>query len=390
MECAIERSRSQARAESPKARAPRTANGWHRSRRGQTAHGLVEQNLDIPAQRHQIAPELREAVHRKDGKSDAGEAESRRAEYAGQTEPHRQLPDEKLEQRAQSEIGEQQQTGGRAHQDGVAAERHGEDAVNDAGSHDHHQQEYAEQGHQLADESRERAAAGGREPRSPAARRELRADGISGRNRRDDVKNRGQDGAEQKLRVVQRGIGEDVLLDDQAAGRESRRLRHGFRGKRRSGRGDGAGERTRRAVSGREKLPVIEHDDLGPLAGNQVPLEIRRDIDRRDGVARAYRVHRARQIIGSFGDADARGRGDRLHVGQRRRRAVGVHDADAQTADDRVAERPCEQGEGYQRNADRQEKRQPIAPHPAQLARRDEQEPGTTRRFHYRLPGTVT
>ena len=204
------------------------------------------------------------------------------------------------------------------------------------------------------------------------------------------MKNCGQHGAEQKLRVVQRGIGEDVLLDDQAAGRESRRLRHGFRGKRRRGRGDGAGERTRRAVSRREKLPVVEDDDLGALAGNEVPLEIHRDIDRRDGVARAYRVHRARQIIGAFGDGDARRRGDRLHVGQRRRRAVSVHDAHAQVTDDRVAECPCEQGEGYQGNSDRQEERQPIAAHPAQLARRDEQKSGASRPFHYCLPGTVT
>ena len=69
---------------------------------------------------------------RQHGKADAGKAEGRRAEDAGQAEAEGEVADEQLKQRADAEIGGDQQAGGGADQHGVAAERHLEDAVDDA------------------------------------------------------------------------------------------------------------------------------------------------------------------------------------------------------------------------------------------------------------------
>ena len=130
---------------------------------------------------------------------------------------------------------------GRSHHQGVAPERHPEEAVNDAGVDDHHQNEDAEQRRELADERGQRAAAGGAQPGAQAAARELGADRIAGGDRDDDVEDVRQDRAQQELRVVQRRIGEHILFDDERA--RSERFRGGGRRVRqcRRRRGNGVG-----------------------------------------------------------------------------------------------------------------------------------------------------
>ena len=134
--------------------------------------------------------------------------------------PSREIARQKLEQAAEREIGDDQKAGRGPHQHRVAAKRNLVDAVDDAGVDDHHHDEDRKQRRELADERGERAAAGGSEPGAQAAPRELGTDRISGRNRGHDMKDRGQDGAQQKLGVVQRRVGQNILLDDQRARRE--------------------------------------------------------------------------------------------------------------------------------------------------------------------------
>jgi hypothetical protein len=85
------------------------------------------------------------------------------------------------------------------------------------------------------------------------------------------VQNGGQDRPKQKLRKVEGGIGERVLLDGDGAGMKGRgrsRLGQG-----RSRRVDRARQRARSVVPGREVLPVVEDDDLRPLLRLKVLLE---------------------------------------------------------------------------------------------------------------------
>ena len=110
----------------------------------QSANRLVEQNLDVPAQRQQGAPELRETVHRQDWEADAGKAEGRIAHEGGEAHPERQIAGEQLEQTAERKIGEQQKTRRGPHQQRVAAKRNVEEAMDYAGVHDHHEDEDGE------------------------------------------------------------------------------------------------------------------------------------------------------------------------------------------------------------------------------------------------------
>ena len=328
-----------------------------------------------------------EAAHRDQREADAGKPKGRVAYDGGEAHARREIAHQQLKQTAEREIGNHQERGARSHDQGVAPERHAEEAVNNHGVDDHHQNEDAEQRRELADERRQRAAAGGAQPSAQAAPRELGADRIAGGDGDNDVEDVRQDRSQQELRVIQRRIGEHIFFDDERAGSE--RFRGGGRRVRqcRRRRGNGAGKRRRSAVAGREVLPVVENDNSRALAVDQIALEILGDIDRGDRVSGAYRVHRAGHVAGALRDAHAGRRRNRLDIDQRCRRSVGVDDADPEVANDRVAENPSQNGEGDNRHADRQEEREPIAPHPAQFARGDETEAGPRRRLHRRLSG---
>ena len=74
--------------------------------------------------------------------------------------------------------------------------------------------------------------------------------------------------------------------------------------------GDGGGKRIAQArgrnAGRRQELLVIEPDDLRAAPGLQVALEIRRDIDCRDRLARSYVLHRRGQRTGAVDDMQAR------------------------------------------------------------------------------------
>ena len=196
--------------------------------------------------------------------------------------------------------------------------------MEDARHHDHQQQEDAEVGQQLADQGRERAAAGAAQPCADAAAAELGADGVARRDRDHDVQHGRQDGAQQELRVVQGWIGEHVLLDHQRPDRSAQGLRRTHRGHGGRGRGDGFAQAFAGDVAGGEELVVVEDHDLWPPPGQHVAFEIRRNIDRRDCLARADRTGRGREIVGALRHLDAGCRGHRLNEHHRGRRAVGI------------------------------------------------------------------
>ncbi len=203
---------------------------------------------------------------------------------------------------------------GRRDHDRVAAKRDGVQGVQNDGDDDLHDDEEAEQRHELADERDQRATARGPHPRAFAPAREFRADGVACGQRHDDVQHGRQDRAQQELRVIQRRVRENILLGNEGAGPVAAavpapRQRGGGRGDRIRNRGIGV-------VAGREILPVVERHDLRALAGQEIALEILGDVDGGDRVARADRPHGARHVPRTLRDADAGRRTDRLDVGR--------------------------------------------------------------------------
>ena len=83
------------------------------------ARGLVEQDLDIPAQRQDRAPRARERTHRQHGKTHAGIAEGRRDDQAGQAEAERHVARQQLHQAADHLVGNDQQRRRGRHQHGI-------------------------------------------------------------------------------------------------------------------------------------------------------------------------------------------------------------------------------------------------------------------------------
>ena len=126
---------------------------------------------------------------------------------------------------------------------------------------------------------------------------------------------------------------------------------------------------------------------MRPLPIDEIPLEVLRDVDGGDGVTGADVVHRAGHVAGSLRNAHAGSRRDRLHIGQRRWRAVGVDDADSKVSDDRITEGRRQDGDGDKGHADREDHCDAVAPHPTQLAQGDKSDAGLCGRSHHRLSG---
>ena len=254
--------------------------------------------------------------------------------------------------------------------------------MEDGGVHHHHDEKDAEQRHELSHERDQRAPAGGAHPGSLASSGEFRADRIAARDGRDDVQHRRQNRPQQELGEVQRRVRQDILLGDERARSVAAAVRLA---RQRSGRRcDRAGNGRSCVVAGGEILPIVQRDDLRPLPGEEVALEILRDIDSRDRVAGADCLHGAPHVARPLGDCHARRGSDRLHVNERSRGAVGVDDGDAKVANDRIAERERQDREGEDWNQDGQHERDPVALHPAQLACGDEKQPWLWGRPHLR------
>lgn len=122
-----------------------------------------------------------------------------------------------------------------------------------------------------------------------------------------------------------------------------------------------------------EKLGVVEGDDLRPASGQQIQLEVRRDVDCGDRPPGADRSCSALQISRPFGDAQSRGGRDRLDEPGRGFRAVGIDDDDFEPAHDRAAERPGQDGKRNQRNDDGEQVTGTILPGKPYLAQRHQQ-----------------
>ncbi len=196
------------------------------------------------------------------------------------------------------------------------------------------------------------------------------------------MKHHRQQRAQQELGVVGRRIGQHILLDDERSGGDRLKL-DAFERPDGGGRGrQGRGESARGDVSGRVVLLVIEDDDLRPPPGDEVALEIERDIRGGEGCAGADRARRHRQIIAPQRHADAGCGIDRLHEDRRRRRPIGIDDDDAEIAHDGAAERQGENDEGDQRDTGDQEPSDAVASEPAQLSCRDGDQPRMGQRLH--------
>ncbi len=167
-------------------------------------------------------PRPGKAVHCENGKPHARVSEGGRADDAGQAQAEGKVLDNELKEGAQREIGDYEKTGGGPYDCGMAMEGDLIEAVDDAGAQSHHHAENSEVGRELADERRERIVSGRLQPFRHAARAELRSNGITAGDGNDDVKHRWQDRPQQELRIVEGGIGEDILLDQERAGREGR------------------------------------------------------------------------------------------------------------------------------------------------------------------------
>ena len=124
-------------------------------------------------------------------------------------------------------------------------------------------------------------------PRPDAATTELRADRVSRGYRDHHVEHGRQHRPQQERGVTERRVGQDVFLGQQSR-RRLLRLRDGHRrGRDRGGRrGHGVADALRSAVAGREVLRVVIGDRTRPATGQQILLEVRRQVDRGDRLSR--------------------------------------------------------------------------------------------------------
>src|SRR5262249_50002428 len=114
---------------------------------------LVEQDLDVPAERQKGSPEPSERTHGKDGKAYAGKAECRRTDNACQGKTRCEVLDQQREQRSDRKIGNDEEASRYNHDERIPTERYLVESVNDDHSDGKHDDEDAEIWQQLADKS---------------------------------------------------------------------------------------------------------------------------------------------------------------------------------------------------------------------------------------------
>ena len=192
----------------------------------QSARRLPQQNRHVPAHRQDCAPGLRERVHPERGKADAGVAERRRDDEARQAETSREVAHQKLHQRAQCQIADDQQRRRNDDHRHIAFERDPEQSLQNERHRQHDDEENPEQRRELARQRHDRVAACASEPGAHAAAAELGAHRIAGGNRDDHVQHHRQQRAQQKLGVVPLRVDQnDGLGDERADARCFRRRR---------------------------------------------------------------------------------------------------------------------------------------------------------------------
>ena len=238
------------------ANAARMANGRTEFGGRHAARGLVEQDLDVPAQRQDRCPRPRA----KPLIASTGKPTPAKPKAGEQMMPVRLRPKAQVPRRAAEAA--------RRATDRPTISRHGGDARSAPGRrgtaprrapwmmtahHDHHQQEDAEIGRELADQRRQRAAAGASpaiahaaarrtpsRPRSPPAMAMTTCSTV------------GRIARSRNCGVVQRRIGQHILLDDQRPGREAAELAGRRSGRSAAAADTAAASALRGDVAGRE------------------------------------------------------------------------------------------------------------------------------------------
>ena len=196
--------------------------------------------------------------------------------------------------------------------------------------------------------------------------------------------------AKQELRIVQRGVGQDILFGHEArtdrctvpcglSRRRDRRARRRYR----------VAQALARIVARREELGIGEHDGPRRSAAEQILGEFGRQIDRRDGTAGADCARRRAEIVATLGDRDPGSSGDRLDEQARRRAVVHIDGDNIQPAHHGGTEGEPERHKGDDRHAEQQEARHGVAQDPANLPRRDSRQPAPQRHHERRSAQSV-
>ena len=355
----------------------------------QSARRLAEQHRHVPAHRQDSAPEQCKRVHAQNWKSDAREAERGRDDDAGEAQADREVAHQKLQQRSQRQVGDDQQHSRGDHHEGVAPERDPEQPLQNERHHQHDDDEDREQGCKLARQCDDRVAARAGEPVAHAAPAELGANRVAGGQRDAHMEHHRQQRTQQELGVIPLRVDQHDGLGDERSDTGHFR-RPADCGRRAGGRGSEAVAQPRRCdARGGEELLVIEGDDLRAALGLQVALEVGRDIDRGDGTASADRARRGGEIAGALDDAEIGRCRHLFHEGARGVRFVRVDDDYSEPADHRMTEYRGQHREGEQRHAEDQDERCAVMQQPSAFAPGDEPKPRLRRRVHPRVRQSV-
>ena len=239
---------------------------------------------------------MRKRVHPEGGKADAGIAERRRDDEAREAETDREVAHQKLHQRAQCQIADDQQRRRNDDHRHVALERNPEQPLQNERHRQHDDEENPEQRRELARQRHDRVAARASEPGAHAAAAELGAHRIAGGDRDDHMQHHRQQRAQQKLGVVPLRIDQHDGLGDERADARCFRRRGSTAVWRRWRLSLSPDERCR----GGEELLIIEADHLRAPPGLQIALEIGRHVDGADGVAGADRARGRREVAGAL------------------------------------------------------------------------------------------
>ena len=240
-------------------------------------------------------------VHPEGGKPRACIPKRRRDNDAGEAKAGREVAHQKLHQRAQRQIADDQQRPGNHNHRHVAFEPNSEQTLQNERLRQRHDEENPEQRRKLAGECHNRVAARAGEPGAHAAAAELGAHRIAGGDRDDHVQHHRQQRAQQKPRVVPLRIDQHDGLGDERA--DARCFRRRALGRALDGGVEAVAQTRRRDARGSEELLIIERHHLRAPLGLQVTLEIGRQIDGGDRFTGADRPRSRREVAGALDDA---------------------------------------------------------------------------------------
>ena len=309
-------------------------------------------------------------------KSDAGVAERRRDDEAGQAEADREVAHQKLQQRAQCQIADDQQRSRDDHHRHIALERDPEQSLQNQRHRQHDDEEDREQRRKLARQRDDRVAARAGEPGAHAAPAELGANRVAGGDRDDHMQHHRQQRAQQELGVVPLRVDQHDGLGDERADAGRFRRRAGSAAALGGGR-EAVAQPRRGDARGGEELLVIE--GRRPAGGARPsgrarnwPACRRRRWPRRSGSrARPRRGRRRARRCSRLGDAAT--------CSTKAREVSDRSASTTTTPSPRITgwlNTARQHREGEQRHAEDQDERRAVVQQPAPFAPGDQQEPG--------------